>query len=278
MVDGRLICTKFIQIDKSATISELIGRFIKNKEHSAIVFDGKNYAGVSDWDLLIKTKLNPQQMKVARIIKKVPVLTGKEDVKEIARLLYTAGTHILPVIIKKKLVGVVKTNDIVNELKLTDYGNNKAEDIMISDPMTIKENDRMGKAIEIMKESRINRLPVVDERGNLSAIASFSDILSNFILGLQAKSDTKGRGTMTQRGPRTIRAFKDKDDLDAYPIKNLASLDIISASKNDKISNIISLMVKKSISSIVIVENKRPIGIITQRDLLKLFLKEQMTF
>ena len=278
MVKKELIKKRFLTIDKNESVSKLIGDFIRTGQKTALVYDKKRYIGVSDKNLLLRTKLNPAQMKISKCIKKVPALTGKEDNAEVARLLFTAETRLLPVIDKGKVVGVIRTIDLINELGKEDL-RKKISEVMTIQPIVIGENDRVGKAIEIMKEEKVSRIPIVDKKRELLGITSFTDVLSQYLVRQQGKGETRGRGGLTRKGSSTIRSYEaEKMDLHAYPIKNLTSNTIITASPDDKVSKIIDLMNKYNISSIVLVEGRSPVGIITARDLLKLFLKDQVTF
>jgi CBS domain-containing protein len=52
-------------------------------------------------------------------------------------------------------------------------------------------------------------------------------------------------------------------------VKDVMSREIYSLDQKEKVSKAVELMCKESISSIIIIENKKPIGIITERDLIK---------
>ncbi|MEM0317044.1 MAG: CBS domain-containing protein [Candidatus Nezhaarchaeales archaeon] len=52
-----------------------------------------------------------------------------------------------------------------------------AEDVMTRDPITIREDEDLSKAPELMLEKRISGLPVVNENGRLSGIITKSDVV-----------------------------------------------------------------------------------------------------
>ena len=271
MIAKELISKDYVKVDQNDTISHLIGALKRKKEKSAVVLYGDKYVGVINKRLLIKTKLDPSKMKVKRVIEKVPVLKGDESVQKTARLMYTADSHILPIINKGVVEGVVKSIDLIDLIKKDKkLSNIKAKDVMGTKKlMTIKENDRLGKAIEIMKEAKINRIPVVDEKGDLSKIASMADIMFNYLLQQQSKSETRGIG----RNKTKTRAYRARIEIDAFPIKNIASTTIIDVKPEAPVSRIIDLMKTNNISSIVLTKDNKPVGIVAKRDLLKLLIK-----
>jgi CBS domain-containing protein len=278
MVEESLIQKRYVAVDKSDTISHLIGQLKQNKAKAALVFDKNKFIGIADTHLLIKTKLDPTSMKVDKIVKKIPVLNGKEELGEVARLLLTSDTRMLPVIDHEKVIGVINSLDVIKQLHNTEAGKKKLKEVMTLSPITIHENDRLGKAIEIMKENHVSRIPIVNDKGELVQIAALTDLLYDYTLRLQSRSDARGKGMLSQHGPRTSRAYGDKTELNAYPIKNISTLIIITASPDDTIGRTIDKMERFDISSIVVVEGKRPVGIIATRDLLKLLLKHQVTY
>ena len=271
MIAKELISTDYVKVDQNDTISHLIGALRRNKEKSAVVLDKGKYIGVVNKRLLIKTKLDPAKMKVKKVIEKVPVLKGDESVQKTARLMYAADSQILPVVNKGVIEGVVKSIDLIDLIrKDKKLSNLKAKDIMGTKKlMTIKEEDRLGKAIEIMKESKINRIPVVDEKGNLSKIASMADIMFNYLLQQQSKSETRGIGRDSTR----TRAYRERIEIDSYPIKNIASTTIVDIKPESHVSEVIDLMKEFNISSVVLVEGRKPVGVVAKRDILKLLIK-----
>ncbi|MBR9691770.1 CBS domain-containing protein [Candidatus Woesearchaeota archaeon] len=278
MVEDDLIKKKYLRIDKSASVSKLIGQLKLHKEKAALVFDKNKFLGVADTHLLVKTKLNPAQMKVKKIVKRVHVLNGKESLKETVRLMFAADTRMLPVKEKGQIIGVVKSKDIISKLKETEHAKKKITEVMTPNFIAIYEHERIGKAIYLMKENNISRLPIVDKEGVLVNIISLTDLLNNFILNQQSKSESRGRGSPTMKGTRTIRAFRQRIDLNAFPVKNISTTIMITASPEDTLERVIDKMERFDISSIVVVDGKFPEGIVTTRDLLKLFLKDMVTY
>lgn len=60
-----------------------------------------------------------------------------------------------------------------------------------------------------------------------------------------------------------------KEEFTKGTVKDIMTKKVVTASKDDPISETISLMVAKNISCVVITENKVPVGIFTERDILK---------
>jgi len=278
MIAKDLMTKDYAKIDKSRSVSKLIGEFIRTKKRAAVVFDGKKYVGITSRKTLIRTKLDPAQLKVSHLVENVPKLNGKEDIAEVAHLLYTADTFILPVIEKQIVVGVVDIIDVVNQLKTMPEHNGMIKDIMTLEPIVIDENSGIGEAISVMKEKKISRIPIVDKRGNLLNLVSIADVLEHYYLGLQHKAEQGTRKSAKGVKSGAVDVGGKERDFNSYPINNLTSAVSITGKENETVSNILDKMDEFNISSLVIVRDNKPIGIVTVRDLLKLFMKDKLTY
>lgn len=278
MKSKEVMSRNYVKADMKDSLSKLLGKLKLKKEKSALIFDGKKYKGIFSKHRMIKSKLDPVKLNAGKMLKHVPSLNGDEDLKETARLLLTANCPMLPVVEKGKVLGVVKAVDVVDNLDAKNK-KKKVMDVATTELIVVHENDRTGKAIELMDEYAIDRLPIVDDKGELLNIVSLTDMMEHYFIMLQSKTETRGRGALTMTGPRTIRAFRSKrPDLRGFPIKNFATPVIITATENETIGNVIREMKKFKIGSMVIVRGKKAVGIITVRDLLKLFLPDMLTF
>jgi CBS domain-containing protein len=278
MIAKDLMKTDYARIDKSTTVSKLVGELIRKKCRAAVVFDKKKYVGITSRKTLIRTKLDPAQLKVLHLVEKVPTLSGKEDIAEIAHLMYTADAFILPVIEKKIVVGIVDIIDVVNQLKGMPESGKRIKDIMTLEPIVVNEDSGLGDAITVMQNKKVSRIPIVDKKGRLVNVTSIADILEQFYLKLQhrAEQGTRASSRATKTGSVDIGA-KERD-FNLYPIINLTSTISITGQENETVSDVLDKMNEFDISSLVIVRNKEPIGIVTVRDLLKLFMKDKITY
>lgn len=263
----------FVKVDRSETISELITALHKSDDSAALIFDDDKLLGVSTKDFLIRTRLDVSKAHAGKVLLRVPFLDGSEDLRETARLFYTSNSPILPVVKGKILKGVVKRIDIVKKLKDTWVGDMKAGDMPSKEMVTLWPESTVGDAIAMMKEHKVSRLPVVDEKGRLAGIAGDSDIME-YHLHTQKRSELRARAGKPAVSPRETKAFLgNRTRAKDYLISNLASSEVITSCPEDELKYVISIMENQGFSSIVIVEKNKPLGIITERDLLKLFLK-----
>jgi len=77
-----------------------------------------------------------------------------------------------------RLIGILTDRDIVVRVlaEHLDPEKTKVADIASTDVRTLRPEDGVEKAVEVMRESAVRRIPVVDDDGQLKAIVSIGDL------------------------------------------------------------------------------------------------------
>lgn len=80
---------------------------------------------------------------------------------------------------KRLPIGIVTDRDIVVEVIAPglDAGTITTGDIMATELVTVNENEGLLETMEIMRYKGVRRIPVVDDEGQLTGIASIDDLL-----------------------------------------------------------------------------------------------------
>ena len=273
-VAKEVMSTDYVKVDVNDPISKLIGKLMETHERGAVVFDGKKYKGVLGKKWILKSKVHPASMRVREVTVSAPKLKGDEPIEEVARLLLTANTYLLPVLEDGKVVGVVKAINVVKVLKERPEGKKKVKEIATRKPFVLHERDRVGKAIEIYREEGISRLPLVDNEGKLVGIFNFTDLIEKYILK-QAKSDYGSRSKHTE-----TKSFDgNPPDLRALEVIGFKAPILVTVNPDATISEVIDDLVNYNINSVIVEKELKPVGIVTITDLLKLFLPpERLTY
>ena len=123
----------------------------------------------------------------------------------------------------------------------------KVKDIMKKDVITVKPSDTAGKALQIMKEKKINGTPVVNDNNFLLGIVVKADIY-RFLIQPGHYEDCPIEWVMTKE---VVRAYPDEE--------------IIEAAKRLRSNNVIALPV---------VEGDYLVGIVTIEDIVDYFIWE----
>jgi CBS domain-containing protein len=78
----------------------------------------------------------------------------------------------------RRLVGIVTDRDLVTKIVAgrREVGSATVKDAMTSNPAACAEDDDVNKAVSLMAERQVRRMPVVDGKGRLTGIIAQADI------------------------------------------------------------------------------------------------------
>lgn len=155
----------------------------------------------------------------------------------------------------------------------------KIKDIMIRQVKTIQADESVEKLFFLFNTESIRHLPVIHD-GKLAGIVSERDLKK--ILPPKAKKITRPDGTSYSvldndslpHGSLLLLRFN-REGYAIGPIKVSAIMKtkIISISPDDNIYDAASTMAEKKIGSLLVLDNKKLVGIITTTDLLYALVK-----
>lgn len=255
-----LLSSHFVSVDVDDTISRLLGKLRTLDELSAVVFQGNKVLGMADKRKFLRTRLDAKKMKVKHVVTRVPHLSLEDSNQEAARLINAGDVHTLPVLENGKVVGVVHARDVLKSV-LSGFKDYRLQDISTSKLFSLNEDEPISKVINRFREKGFDHVPVVDKKGNLMGIVSTTDLLEKYFA-----HPPKRQGGSGLYGPAShpVKEFK----FARLPIKNEMSLLVHTLTMRDPISKAIETMVGEHVSSMIIVDGTKPIGIVTLKDLL----------
>ena len=96
--------------------------------------------------------------------------------RDVAKIMTENNVGSVIVIDNGKPIGIITERDIVRAIGRNKDLNSKAEEIMTSSLITIKEDSPITGALSLMRSYNIRHLPVIDNEGNLKGIISIRDI------------------------------------------------------------------------------------------------------
>lgn len=96
--------------------------------------------------------------------------------------------HFLVVVEDKKPVGIVTNNDIIKHVKNEeDYEKLKFKDIMTTPVVSVKLDDELDDAVQMMKKGGFMSLPVVDENNEFVGLITYFDYLGKIADDIKKK-------------------------------------------------------------------------------------------
>jgi CBS domain-containing protein len=131
----------------------------------------------------------------------------------------------------------------------------RVRDIMASEVTTLKRNDKLTLAEDIMHLGRIRHLPVLDDDGKeLIGIVSQRDLFRG------ALAQALGYG---QRAQRKV--------MDSLFVKEVMSTDLITTTPDTPAVEAARVLVHRKIGCLPVLEEGRLVGIVTEGDFVALF-------
>lgn len=120
-------------------------------------------------------------MKVKEIMRTVFTASPSMTVKEAAKTMASRRIGSILVVEKTNLLGIVTEGDVV-EAVASDKNilNCSISKIMSKKLLTVEPDDNIDDAAAIMRDNKIKRVPVVDEKGKLVGIVKITDVIANF--------------------------------------------------------------------------------------------------
>ena len=134
----------------------------------------------------------------------------------------------------------------------------KVRDVMTADPTTLKRNDKLALADDIMRLGRVRHLPVLDDDGQkLVGIVTQRDLFRD------ALAQALGYGKPAQRKV-----------LDSLAVKDVMATAVVTVRPDASLVYAARLLTERKIGCLPVVENGRLVGILTEGDFVALIARE----
>jgi len=129
----------------------------------------------------------------------------------------------------------------------------QVRDLMTKEVITVEHNEKLLKADDVMRLGRIRHVPVVDGDGLLTGIVSQRDLFHSGLL------KALGYGSHGQR-----------QALDMILIKEAMRSEVVTTTPDTTLAAAARLMLEKKIGCLVVVEERKIVGILAESDFVKL--------
>lgn len=171
-----------------------------------------------------------------------------------------------------RLIDLIKTQSASKPIDIlvnTLFG--KVGDLMQEAVLTVRVSDKLGKAMELMREHEIRHLPVVDSEGNLKGVVSDRDLLA-------VLPPLPQTGALTKEDQPRFRSklfYVDEGDratatILAEEVSSIMTGTVVTVDPLKPISELADLFCNEKFSSVpVVAEGQKGIaGIVTHTDIL----------
>lgn len=159
--------------------------------------------------------------------------------KNISSMVITEGNMPVGIITERDIARIAAMEHGINGIAVSEF--------MSKNPVTIYKNADIISALDTMERNRIRRLVVTDRKGRLRGIITYSDIIRKL----------------------EEEFFKVHTTIDTVTTK-----EILKAAPGDTLKSAICRMTSEKKSCILVVSEESTIGILTERDIVKLLAKK----
>ena len=265
----------FVGIASTETVASLIGKMQAHVgQIGACILEDNALIGVFSPEKLLKSRIDIASMKVGKLARHVPQLKRTDDLLAVAGHMYDANASMLPLVENDVIIGVVHVLDVLKHIRnLPEMKNILVRNIRHPRPLTLNVNDRIDTALSIMHDEHIDRLPVVDGNGNIAGFVSYRDVIERYYAHHVA-ADAQDRH---MRSVTKTKAFEaNRPQVPGLPVSNIMNTEIITINEDEAIGDVIDKMIAHQVHSLLILDKQKPIGIVTQRDVLEAVIASQV--
>ena len=257
-IDGisveQVMTAEFPTVSSDDRISDALSVMRETKYQDIPVVDNGEFMGMVSYASILRKKSVTLDAKVKNFIRQLPSVTSDMQITKIAEMMVSNNCRQLPVVNGKKIIGIVRRTmllDIVRDIKA--LKEIKVWEIMSNPVESVKANDLMDDAIDIMIREDYRTIPVVNDTNNVIGIVGMREIIDN-----NWKKENKTIGDL------------EKSSRSQITVESIALTSVKTIAWDSDIAEAVDEMREYSISTIPVVEGKDLVGVLTEYDIIEL--------
>jgi CBS domain-containing protein len=146
----------------------------------------------------------------------------------------------------------------------------KIKDVMTRNPITLKPNDTLKKALRIMAKHKISGCPVVGARKNIVGVVSQADIIR--LIDVYSKihlSENVFEFIFSMLKSKDEGLKRELKKIENIKVKEFMKKKVISIDINEDFYTAARLINKHDIDRLPVVKGEKLVGIVTRADIIK---------
>ncbi len=218
------------------------------------VLDGGEFVGMVSYASILRKKSVTLDAKVRNFVRNLPAVDKGMEITKIAELMVSNNCRQLPIVNGKKVVGIIERNRLVEVARgIRALKEIKVWEIMSNPVESVRVNDLMDDALELMIREDYRTIPVVNEANNVVGIVGMREIIDN-----NWKKENKTIGDLEKSARSQIT------------VESIATTSAVTIPWDADLSEAVDLMVDNRFSTLPVLEGKDLVGIVTEFDVLEL--------
>jgi len=236
-------------------LSEILGRMRTEDVHEIPIVEKKKLLGVVSMAAIARHKSVQPTAKASHEMVAAPDVAPDLDLPAASEMFLSSGHRSLPVTEKGKLVGILSRSDVVRALAdCEEVESMRVADVMTPQPQCVNANETVAQARTVMVGLGERAIPVVDGERRLVGVVGLKDLTDVFA---RPREKEKRRGGGGEKDPVRV-------------LVGSIMRPPVTAGPDATLPKALAVMVEKTISTLVVVEEGEPTGIITSADLVGL--------
>ncbi len=257
-IDGisvqNIMSTEFPTVSSDERIADVLAVMKESTYQDVPVVDDGEYIGMVSYASILRKKSVTLDAKAKGFVKSLPTVSTDMEITKIAEMMVSTNSRQLPVVVGKKVTGIIERNKLIEIVRnIKALKEIKVWEIMSNPVESVKANDLMDDALDIMIREDYRTLPVVNEANELVGIIGMREIIDN-----NWKKENKTVGDLEKSARSQIT------------VESIALTSVRTVSWDDDIATAVDVMADHRISTLPVQEGKELVGVITEYDIIEL--------
>lgn len=246
--------TEFPTVSSDDRISDALAVMKQRNYQDLPVVDGGEFVGMVSYASILRKKSVTLDAKVKNLVRNTSTVSKGDEITKIAEMMVSTNCRQLPVVNGKKIVGIIDRNKLVEIVRgIKALHEIKVWEIMTNPVESVKVNDLMDDALEIMIREDYRTIPVINDANNVVGIVGMREIIDN-----NWKKDNKTIGDLEKSARSQIT------------VESIATMAPKTIDWDSDIFEAVDIMVENHFSTLPVLEGKELVGIMTEYDVLEL--------
>ncbi|MCL5680063.1 MAG: CBS domain-containing protein [Candidatus Marsarchaeota archaeon] len=236
-----------------------------HKNRAVLINKDGAFYGIIDFRSVHRESKSLRLNKNAPALKyaiKVPKIMRTTSLDDAIFYFYRSKRNALPYVDGDKVIGILDRFTLMKMVLSMEMLNGiKCKDIMTSPALAIDAQASIAQASSAMADHNKNRLLVL-ENGKMAGLVTRHDLISKFTITDERYPEMKSK----RYSPSNIT------------ISNIMERNVQTVNVNDDIRSAVQSFVKNSISSLIVLNNDMPAGILTVSDVLASLIAQRKSY
>lgn len=246
----------YVEVDINDRFGKIRSLFDRENPKGVLVTKDGTYQGILTERQLLQSRVD-DSMRAESMIRSAPRIDRTEDVRTVCRMLVEGGTKIAPVFESDRLWGII-TEDAILAAVHEHLNTLSVADIYSDDVVVVRQRTTVGRAINLLRENGISRLPVLDQDGLLVGMLTTHDLSDVIVRDMN-------KATLGERAG-------DIDGILDIPVDDVMSTPVTTVVTDATVGEAVNVMFEYDYSGLVVTpkDDDRVVeGVITKTDVLR---------